>query len=65
MEESLRRALKTYYSAPEDASVTVKFKGWTAEDFAALKQYDDDHPVYTREEMLAREKRMKELALSS
>lgn len=36
MDEDLRNKLKSYFSAPADASVTVKLAGWTDDDFKKL-----------------------------
>lgn len=36
MDEDLRKKLKSYFSAPADASVTVKLAGWTEDDFKKL-----------------------------
>ncbi|MGN0070416.1 MAG: hypothetical protein ACI361_01090 [Atopobiaceae bacterium] len=36
MEEALRKKLESYFTAPADAPVTVKFAGWTQSDFDAL-----------------------------
>ena len=36
MDEDLRKKMKSYFSAPADASVTVKFAGWTDDDFKKL-----------------------------
>ena len=36
MDEDLRQKLKSYFSAPADSSVTIKFAGWTDDDFIKL-----------------------------